>query len=207
MRSPLLSGIAIVASISVVLFSTACDDFFVSGSTIDHIELSPSAVYLKTGETKQITANSVTVDGTSSDITSSATWTSATPGTATAVGGLVTAVAAGSTTVSAAQGGVTGTATVIVNTQTLGTTLTVTPNNPSVSVNQTVQLKAVGTFPDNSTQDLTNFVKWSSSNTSNATVSSTGLVTGKTSNQTATITATISTASSSASGSVTVNVQ
>ena len=57
----------------------------------------------------------------------------------------------------------------------------VTPATQSVVVGQTVQFTATGTFGNAnhpSTKDVTNSVSWSSTNTSVATVSSTGLVTG-----------------------------
>jgi len=65
--------------------------------------------------------------------------------------------------------------------------IVVTPANPSVKVNNTVQLTA--TLYDAQNNVLTGrTVTWTSSNTNRATVSSTGLVTGKTTG-TVTITA------------------
>ena len=55
--------------------------------------------------------------------------------------------------------------------------IAVTPGNPSIANGTTVQLTATGTYSDNSTQDLTTQVTWSSSDNTKATVSSTGLVT------------------------------
>ncbi len=54
----------------------------------------------------------------------------------------------------------------------------VTPNNPTVTNGKSLQLTATGTYSDNSTQDLTTQVTWMSSDTTKATVSSTGLLTG-----------------------------
>jgi uncharacterized protein YjdB len=207
MRNRVVTAFAFLFLIGVAINSSACGDFFVSGSTLDHITLTPTSVYLKTTETKQFSASAVNVDGSTSDATSSATWTTAAPTIATANAGLVTAVGPGNTTVTATQSGVAGTGNVVVNTQSLNTALTITPNNPTVVANQTVQLTATGTFADNSTTNLTSFVTWSSSNTANATVSSSGLVTGVLSGQTATITATIATSSGSSTGSVSVTVQ
>lgn len=207
MRNRTGSVLAALLLLTAVVFWSSCNGFFVSGGSLDHITLSPTAVYLKVGETDNFTASAVTVDGTTSDVTSSATWTTGASTIATVNAGLVTAVAAGSTTVSAAQSGVTGTSDVTVGNQALNTTLNVTPSNPTVIAGQTVQLTATATFADGSTQDFTSLVTWSSSNTANATVSSTGLVSGVASGQTATITATIATATSSATGSVTVSVQ
>jgi hypothetical protein len=52
----------------------------------------------------------------------------------------------------------------------------VLPATPSAVVGTTVQFRAIGTYSDNSTQDLTNQVAWSSSNTAVATITSTGLL-------------------------------
>lgn len=79
--------------------------------------------------------------------------------------------------------------------------IAVTPNNPTVTIGKTQQLTATGTYSDNSMQDLSTQVTWASSDTTKATVSSTGLVTG-TGYGSATITAT----SGSVSGSTTVKV-
>ncbi|HTW49116.1 MAG TPA: Ig-like domain repeat protein, partial [Acidobacteriaceae bacterium] len=56
--------------------------------------------------------------------------------------------------------------------------IAVTPPNPSILVGATEQFAATGTYSDNSTQDLTDSVTWSSSTMSVATISATGLATG-----------------------------
>jgi len=43
--------------------------------------------------------------------------------------------------------------------------IAVTPANPTTTVGSTLQFKATGTFSDNTTRDMTNFVTWTSSNT------------------------------------------
>ena len=77
----------------------------------------------------------------------------------------------------------------------------VTPTNPSLAIQSALQLIATGTYSDNSTGDFTHSATWSSSDTTKATVSSSGLVTGIAAG-TATITAT----SGDKSGSTTVTV-
>ena len=58
--------------------------------------------------------------------------------------------------------------------------LAVTPASPSMGVGATQQLKATGTYSDNSTADLTNQVSWASGSLSVATITSGGLATGNT---------------------------
>jgi len=55
--------------------------------------------------------------------------------------------------------------------------IAVTPGNPSIVNGTAVQLTATGTYSDSSTRDLTTQVVWSSSDSTKATVSPTGLVT------------------------------
>ena len=55
--------------------------------------------------------------------------------------------------------------------------IAVTPNNPSIVIGATQQFNATGTYSDNTMQDLTSMVSWTSSNTSIATISNTGLST------------------------------
>ena len=80
--------------------------------------------------------------------------------------------------------------------------ITITPSSPTVSVGDTLQLKATGTYSDSSTKTLgSSDVSWSSSDTSIATVSSGGLVTGVSSGS-----PTITAESGSISADVSVNV-
>ncbi len=81
--------------------------------------------------------------------------------------------------------------------------LAVTPSNPIVGIGSTVQMTATGTYSDGSTQDFSNLVSWSSSNTAAATVSSGGVVTGV-ANGTATISASVSGLTSSVVATVKV---
>jgi hypothetical protein len=78
-------------------------------------------------------------------------------------------------------------ATLTVTAATL-TAIVVTPPVPTVGINGSIQFTATGVFTDNSTQDLTSQVTWSSSASTVALISSTGLASAL-SNGTATITA------------------
>src|SRR5207247_123825 len=115
-------------------------------------------------------------------------WTSSNTAMATvSSSGLVTGVTAGSATITATSEGKSGTAAITVTPAPVAT-VAVTPTTASLTVGQTTQLSA--TLKDANGNTLTGrTVAWTSSNTSMATVSSSGLVTGVTAGS-ATITAT-----------------
>jgi uncharacterized protein YjdB len=131
----------------------------------------------------------------------SVTWSTSASGTATVSGsGLVTGVAAGQATITATSEGQAGTSTVTVQAPAPVATVTVSPSAPNVSIGASTQLTA--TLKDASGNVLTGrTITWSSSATSIATVSSTGLVTGVAAGQ-ATVTAT----SEGQSGTSTITV-
>lgn len=125
-------------------------------------------------------------DGTTEDLTSQVSWTSADDTIAEvsdmlATKGLVTGIAVGSALITATLDGVQGSATVIVTPATL-TSITVTPTNPSIIKRTTVQLTATAHFSDSTTEDLTSQVSWTSADNTIAKVSdrlrTKGLVTG-----------------------------
>ncbi|HEY1256961.1 MAG TPA: Ig-like domain-containing protein, partial [Terracidiphilus sp.] len=148
--------------------------------TLVWIAVTPTDASVYEGHTIQFTAKGGYSDLSVADITSTVTWNSDTPATATiASGGVATAVAAGQTGITASLSGVTSAEDVLTVEPNLVTSIVVSAASVSVAPGGTDQFKAVGTFSDLSTADITNSVTWSSSNTSYATVdSTTGLVTG-----------------------------
>ena len=102
-------------------------------------------------------------DGTTQDVTATATWASNKPAVATiASGGLATGVSAGTTTISAAAAGFTGDAALTVSTATLAS-IAVTPTNPSLGIGVTQTFTATGTFSDGSVSDVSSEASWASS--------------------------------------------
>jgi hypothetical protein len=88
--------------------------------------------------------------------------------------GLVVGVGAGVTFIRASLGGVSGSSPVTVTVATL-VSIAVTPDNPSLNKGQRLQFKAMGIYSNNSTQDITAFALWSSSDAAVATVLTGGL--------------------------------
>ncbi len=151
------------------------------GHVLRYIQVAPASSTINIGQTQQFAAGGTYADGGTQDLSNQVTWSSSNPTVATiSASGLALGLSQGSSTISAtfksSDGTVTGTATLGVAV-TL-TSLAITPVNPSLAINTSLQLTATGIFSDGSTQDLTASASWSSSSGGVATVNSGGVVTG-----------------------------
>jgi 6-phosphogluconolactonase (cycloisomerase 2 family)/uncharacterized protein YjdB len=182
----------------------------VTNATLVSIGVTPASPSIAVGTTQQLIATGTYSDNTTQNLTSAVTWTSSSPSVgsvsnASGANGLVTAVSQGSTTVSAALGTVSGSTTLAVTGATL-VSIGVTPVNPGTSVGLTTQFTAMGVYSDNSTQNLTTLVTWSSSDSTVAAISNAsgydGLATALTTGS-VTVTATLGSVSGSTSLRVT----
>src|SRR5450432_1463542 len=142
---------------------------------LQSIALSPGTLpFLQAGQTLQLTAT----DGAKANVTGSVTWTPGTPGVATVVNGLVTAVGAGTSIITASKGAVTSSLKVTVGAAVLNS-ITVSPGGPSIQVGMTLPFTAKGSYSDGSSADLTGFVVWNSSDPAKASIDpSSGLAKG-----------------------------
>jgi uncharacterized protein YjdB len=166
---------------------------------IASVTISPSLASVNVAWTSTLTATARNANGNAIPGVQF-TWSSSNTSVATvSATGVVTGVAPGSVTISASAGGKTGTSSITVQLAPVDR-IVVTPANPSVKEGSTVQLTA--TLYDARNNVLTGrTVTWSSSNTTRATVSSTGLVTAKVDGN-----VTITASSGGRSGSTTVTV-
>jgi hypothetical protein len=88
----------------------------VGQASVSSIAVTPASISINVGSSEQFTAVATYSDGTSHDITQSATWTSSTPDVASVNStGLAIGMLAGMTTVSASAGSVTGSASLTVS--------------------------------------------------------------------------------------------
>ena len=139
--------------------------------------VSPQNPGILTGHTQQFAATGSFSDGSSQDMTNVAAWSSTTAAIATISNtGLATGIAAGTTTIQATSIGISGSTLLTVSPLQL-VSITVGPQNPTISTVQTLQFVATGSFNDGSTKNLTN-ATWSSGTPATATISNTGLATG-----------------------------
>ncbi len=135
--------------------------------------ISPASGLVAPGATTQFTASGTLGNNQTEDVTGMVNWSSSNTGIATITqAGLATGVALGSTTITATanNGGVTVTAPLLVSNT---TSITVAPASATVAPGGTQQLTAT----DQTGTNITSTVTWSSSDTSQATVTNTGLVT------------------------------
>jgi uncharacterized protein YjdB len=188
----------ISASLGAVSQSTALT---VTSPSLVSIAVTPVGQTLGIGISQQYTATATYSDGSSSDLSSGVTWSSSATSVATVnSSGLVTTIAAGSTTITATVGGLSDASTLTVVPAQL-VSISVSPSTQSIAAGTVQQFSAVGSFDDGSTQLLTSLV-WSSSSTSVATIDATGLATSVGTGVT-TITATSGSVSGTASLTVT----
>jgi hypothetical protein len=149
----------------------------VTSATLVSIAVTPANQTIADGSTQQFTATGKFSDNSTQNITGSVTWSSLNTGFATiTAGGLATGAGAGTATIQAKQGTVTGSTGLTVSAATL-VSIAVTPPNPTIAKGLTEQFTATGTFSDNSTQNITGSVTWSSLTTSVATITTGGLAT------------------------------
>lgn len=146
--------------------------------TLTSIAVTPQAPTLQIGAARALLVTATYSDSTTANVTSASTFVSAAPAIATVSGsGVVSGVAAGSSTVTASYQGLNAGTNVTVVAATL-TSIAVTPATATIGVNTTQQFIAIATYADNSTGNITSSALWTSSNTAVATVLSTGVATG-----------------------------
>jgi hypothetical protein len=154
------------------------------------------------GLTQQFTATATYSDSSTANVTTAATWATASPSVATITsGGLATGVAAGTTNLTASIGGISATAVLTVTAKAV-TSIAVTPGAASFTIGATEQFTATATYSDGSTGNVTTTAAWAAANTAVATIDSSGLATGVAAGSTS-VTATLSGVSGTASVSVT----
>ncbi len=146
------------------------------------IAISPSMPTVPLGTKLIFTAAAVYTDGSTVPLTN-ATWLSGTPAVATLAAGALagaetaTTLSEGTTVVSASWGGLTGSTTLTVGPVAV-VSIAVLPTTPLVEAGFKVQLTAIASSSDGTTQDVTGQVTWATGSSAVATVAPGGLATG-----------------------------
>ncbi len=134
----------------------------VTGAQLDHISVTPSSPTLAVGVYAALDATATFTDGTVTDVTAEATWSSSNPSIATVTSqGIVNAVAAGTAQIQATWHAVTGSTQVTVSAAAL-VAIHVDPAVLSLPVGVTDYYSAQAVYADKSSQDITMLASWSS---------------------------------------------
>jgi trimeric autotransporter adhesin len=175
-------ALTVAVGLALSPFLTSCSGFFVQ-PTISSVYVTPASATLGVGQSTPLTAYATYSDGTQNQISgSSVGWSSSATNiaTVTSPGGSVTGVALGTATITASAQGVTGTATVNVTVSNITSlVITITPGSTQAITTATINgttgtLQFYAYANGSASNDVTQAVTWSSSNTGVATIASGG---------------------------------
>jgi poly(3-hydroxybutyrate) depolymerase len=154
----------------------------ITPATLVSLVVTPAVPTIPSGVTQQFTAIGTFTDGSTQNLTTLATWTSNATAVATISNvagsqGLATGQSTGTATITATVGEASGGTTLTIAPAAL-LSIAVSPATSSIAQGATQSFTAVGTFSDNSTQNLTSSVTWISSVASVASINSSGVAVG-----------------------------
>ena len=218
-----ISGYAVDQS-SGALADLKGSPFSAAGASVKLLAVTPSTMTPPTLTSLQVTPASVSVDssafgkhaqftcignysdGSTRFLTATAKWTSSNTSVGTVQNspnhaGLATTMGVGTATLTATIGSLTAAALLTVAQPSL-VSIAVTPANPTVGAGTSIQFKAVGTYADGATQNLTKTATWQSSSSAVARIGATGEATALQAGST-----TISASAGSVAGSTALSVQ
>ena len=148
-----------------------------TSDTVSSIAISPNISTIAIGgTTRQFAATGTLSGGATQDLTKYAVWSSSDTGVANVnSSGLATSGnTVGTTNITADFDGQSGLATLTTDTV---ASIEVTPKDPGIAKGTKQQFKAIGTLSGSTTQDLTKFATWDSSDPAITTINGSGLAT------------------------------
>ena len=144
-------------------------------SPLISIDVSPADSTIAAGTNQQFKAEGTYENIRKEDITNLVSWSTSDPVKASIdKEGVVKALKTGSVTIAASLKGL-RTAVKLEVSSSILKAIAITPEDVTVARGETQQFTATGTYSDNSTQDITSSVSWSSSNTDVVKINSNGL--------------------------------
>jgi 6-phosphogluconolactonase (cycloisomerase 2 family) len=188
LATPVAGGTSVItATLGTVSGTTTLT---VTVPTLTSIAVTPANPTIGKGATEQFVATGTFSDKSTKVITTTVTWSSGTLATATiSVGGLATALAAGTSTITATSGAISGNTLLTVSAPSL-VSIRITPANPTIAVGGTADFTGIGVLSDGTTQAQAINITWSSGTAATASIgSTTGIALGLAAG-TSTITAT-----------------
>lgn len=143
----------------------------VSDAKLVSLSIDPVNSIIANGFDKQFFAAGIFTDNSVQDLTDQVTWETGDGAVATIdITGLLSSVGTGTTSVTASMSGVSDTTNIEISGATL-LSLTINPQETTVANGYDKQFTVTGIFSNSTTQDLTDQVTWSSSDTGVATIS------------------------------------
>jgi hypothetical protein len=171
--NPLLAGNAVITA-TLGETSSGSTNVTVVEAALTSIAITPLSPSMAAGTSQQLSAVGTFSNGSTMDLNRFVDWQSADVTVASfnpnfqSSSGFLSALIVGNTDISASSDGVQSTTTVTVTAATL-TSVALSPAIPQMSSGQTLQMRLIGTYSDNSVADLTSSAVWSSTNTNIAT--------------------------------------
>ena len=201
-----LRSILLLIALSYCLMCAACGTFSSTiysshTPTLKSIQISAASSTVPEGTFEALTVTGTYSDKSTADLTGKVTWASSDSNVATvnAEGG-VTGVSLGTVTITASKDSLSSSISLTIGRAVLSR-IYITPSKPSLPVNTTLQLVALGTFTDGTSREVNDLVNWSGSDNSKLIVSADGIVTSLSSG-----TVTVTAKASTITASVDVNV-
>jgi uncharacterized protein YjdB len=135
-------------------------DVIVKGGTITSVVIDPPFADMIVGGSASFTATALYSDGSSTDVTASATWSLDDPKIGSVFAGNVTAASPGATILRATFSGLSGLAKISVTGGKTLASVEISPFSPTVSVGVSVKLVATAIYTDGSKSDVTGSATW-----------------------------------------------
>ena len=161
----LLTGLLLLVGCGGNSRSTSTSPPVPSGpATLSSITVSPANATIAQGTTQAFSATGNYSDGSTKDLTATAHWSCLLPDMATVSSnsptqGLATGISPGTVVISASSGSFSNSSQLTISGATV-TSLAITPVTTTIGFENQQQYKAVATFSDMSTQDVTNQANW-----------------------------------------------
>src|SRR6202453_2712818 len=150
---PVLAGLLMLARCGGNSGSTTTSPTTPSGpATLQSIAITPGSATIAQATTQAFIATGSYSDGSTKDLTATVSSSSPTQG-------LATGISAGTVVISASLGNVSNSAQLTVTGATVSS-LAITPASATIGFENQQQYKAIATFSDTSTQDVTNLANW-----------------------------------------------
>ncbi|HEV2341917.1 MAG TPA: Ig-like domain-containing protein [Candidatus Acidoferrales bacterium] len=153
----------------------------VAPAALVSIAVAPPSASIAANTSTSFRANGTFTDGSTQDVTSTASWSSSSATVANVsdtipTEGTAKGLTPGSSTITASSGKISGSASLTVTNAAL-TTIAISPNSLSIPLGVLQPFTATGSFTDGTTQDITASVNWSSSAPTVASITKSGLAT------------------------------